>query len=368
MKRLLFLALCLFAAVPVCAAPAVVQLVRTPGDGIQPQAVVAGGVLHLLYFKGDPAGGDLFYVHRPVSRPAPFSRPVRVNSQSGSAIAMGTIRGGQIAVGKNGRVHVAWNGSKAGMLYARLNDARTAFERQKDVATWANRMDGGGSVAADKVGNVYVVWHSRPDEGDEAGRAIYLARSTDDGQTFARETRVNPTDTGACGCCSLRAFVDKSGTLQILYRAATANVERTTTWLRASGGGKFQLTALHPWRVNVCPMSSYTLTDGAAGLLGAWETQGQIFRASLSAAPRPIAAPGVGGDRKHPVMVENAAGQTLLAWTEGTGWQRGGALAWQVYGKNGQPVGAMGRAPSVVPVWSLPTAYANPDGSFAIVH
>jgi hypothetical protein len=40
------------------------------------------------------------------------SSPIRsVNGQEGSAIATGTIRGGHIALGKNGRVHVGWNGS-----------------------------------------------------------------------------------------------------------------------------------------------------------------------------------------------------------------------------------------------------------------
>jgi hypothetical protein len=39
---------------------------------------------------------------------------LRVNSQQGSAIAAGAIRGAHLAVGRNGRVHVAWNGSSTG--------------------------------------------------------------------------------------------------------------------------------------------------------------------------------------------------------------------------------------------------------------
>src|SRR4051812_21294759 len=75
-----------------------VHLLQTPNGGIQPQAVVdARGMLHLIYYKGDPAGGDLFYVHREHGKDR-FSEPLRVNSQPGSAIAMGTIRGGQLAV------------------------------------------------------------------------------------------------------------------------------------------------------------------------------------------------------------------------------------------------------------------------------
>ena len=41
-----------------------------------------------------------------------FSTPLRVNSRPGSVIATGTIRGAHLAVGKNGRAHVAWMGSR----------------------------------------------------------------------------------------------------------------------------------------------------------------------------------------------------------------------------------------------------------------
>jgi hypothetical protein len=46
-------------------------------------------------------------------------------------------------------------------------------------------------------------------------------------------------------------------------------------------------------------------------------------------------APLVGGDRKHPAAVD-APGETLLAWAEGTGWQREGGLAWRVYDSTGR--------------------------------
>ena len=71
-----------------------VTVLTTPDGGIQPQAVIdALGVIHLIYFKGKPSAGDLFYVRREPGEEG-FTEPVRVNSQPGSAIAVGTIRGG----------------------------------------------------------------------------------------------------------------------------------------------------------------------------------------------------------------------------------------------------------------------------------
>src|SRR4029453_9774150 len=51
---------------------------RVPNDGIQPEAAIdSRGVLHLLYFAGEPSGGDLFYV-RSNDLGATFSTPIRV--------------------------------------------------------------------------------------------------------------------------------------------------------------------------------------------------------------------------------------------------------------------------------------------------
>ena len=156
--------LCLLGAWQASAEVGRVQLTRTPHGGIQPQAMVdAKGVLHLIYLKGDPKAEDVFYVRQEPGQET-FSSPLQVNSRPGSAMAIGTIRGAQLALGKSGRVHVAWNGSGsaenhagAPMLYARLNEAETAFEPERDLITYAAGLDGGGSVAADPEGNVYVM-------------------------------------------------------------------------------------------------------------------------------------------------------------------------------------------------------------------
>ena len=57
-----------------------VQLWPVPDAGLQPQAVVdASGAVHVLFFRGSPAGGDLYYAVRGASAGS-FSTPLRVNS------------------------------------------------------------------------------------------------------------------------------------------------------------------------------------------------------------------------------------------------------------------------------------------------
>jgi hypothetical protein len=91
-------------------ANAKVKLLRVPNGGLQPQAVMdERGALHLIYFSGEPGGGDIYYVRRGANG-TEFTVPIKVNSEPNTAVATGTIRGAHLAIGKNGRVHVAWNG------------------------------------------------------------------------------------------------------------------------------------------------------------------------------------------------------------------------------------------------------------------
>jgi hypothetical protein len=43
-------------------------------------------------------------------------------------------------------------------------------------------------------------------------------------------------------------------------------------------------------------------------------------------------------------------------------------LAWQVFDRSGRPIGPEGRLEGGVPVWSLATVVARPDGGFTIIH
>lgn len=357
-----------------------VKLVKTPDGGIQPQSALdSAGAMHLIYFKGKPMAGDLFYV-RSSDGGSTLSTPIRINSHPNSAIATGTIRGAQIAIGKDDRVHVAWNGSGEAlpkgpggnpMLYTRLNAEGTAFEPQRNLITWAGGLDGGGTLAADAKGHVYVAWHADPQKAGEAERAIYLARSVDNGQKFEREKRVNPEPTGACGCCQMRAFVNDKGDLSILYRAAGEEIHRDSILLTSrDNADSFQSANIDKWAVGMCPMSSYSMSQNKTNLLAAWETKEQVYMAVLPPAiekPTAIAAPGSAKKRKHPVVLSNTAGEVLFAWTEGTGWNKGGALAWQVYDASGQPTDQKGRADGV-PVWSLLSATTHPNGGFVLFY
>jgi hypothetical protein len=367
-----------------------VSVRRVPHGGLQPEAIVDGrGVLHMLYFAGEPRGGDLFYV-RSTDSGASFSDPVRVNSQPGSVIASGTIRGGQMAVGPDGRIHVGWNGSDAAQpralpdptshrptapyLYSRSTDGKT-FEPQRNLIQRGYSLDGGGSIAADAAGHVYAAWHANPatELPGENHRRVWIARSRDGGRTFAAEEIVSSAPPGVCSCCGVRLLATTTPrALFVLYRAAPQLDQRDVRLLVSTDAGRsFRASDVQPWKIAACPMTSMALASDGARVVGAWETAGQVYFAEISrddaTIVRRIAAPSEPGGRKHPRVATAANGERLLVWTEGTAWARGGSIAWQRFDKAGAPIGATASAPDL-PAWSFAAAARTKDGAFVVFY
>jgi len=361
-----------------------ISTLRVPEGGIQPQTVVdEKGAIHMIYFKGDAGSGDLYYVKSDDG--AKFSTPLKVNSNPDDAIAIGNVRGAHLALGKGDRVHVAWMGSgkapkgvndMAPMMYTRLDDSGTKFEPERNVMTFATGLDGGGTVAADNAGNVYVIWHG--DAGarkGETARQVWVAKSSDDGKTFAKEIPALKQATGACACCGVSAHVNAKGELYVLFRTAMGMGKMPDTRdmfliVSKDKGATFSGADLHAWKLNQCAMSTSQLVESATGVLGAWETRGQIYFTKIAAGGQPappIEAPGTAGKRKHPAIAANAAGETVLAWTDGMAWQKGGTVEWQLYEKSGKLAEEKGKADGV-PANSVIAAFAKPDGSFVIVY
>lgn len=360
-----------------------VTTIRVPDWGLQPQAAVdARGRLHLIYFKGEPLHGDVFYVHSDDGART-FSRPVRVNSQPGSVIAIGTVRGPHLALGRNGRVHVAWMGSgkaepkvsgrQPPMLYTRLADAGDAFEPQRNLIHEHAGLDGGGSIAADQSGNVFVAWHApKTLGGEEADRRVWLVRSEDDGRTFGGETDITPSVTGACGCCGMRLAADGRGEVFALYRSASEMVHRDVYLLASKDHGRtFQAIATDPWKIGICVMSTGGFAPTSDGVVAAWETQNQIRVKRLDgtdpSTSNIISPPGRSANRKHPCVAINSSGQFIVAWAEDTGWNKGGSVAWQVFDKQGNPEPTHSGRLEGLPAWDAPAAFAASDGTFRIL-
>jgi len=354
-------------------AASAVRVERLPDGGVQPQTVVDGaGTVHLVYLTGDARASDVVYTFRPADETA-FAPVLKVNRQPGSAVAAGTIRGAQLAVGKDGTVHILWNGSQTAtpkqgegspLLYARKLSGAKEFEPERNLMTKTYALDGGGSLAAGPGGLVYVAWHASKlaQPGKETDRAAFLAVSADGGKTFAAEREVSPPKSGACACCGLRVGVDEQGAVELVFRAAFTALDRDILWLRSDNQGKtFTVVQRDAWKIGQCPMSTAWLQAGWA----AWEANGKVKFARLDGSK--TFSPAGEVKRKHPVAVTAPDGSTLLLWTEGTGWNKGGAVSWQVIGKDGQADGPVQKREGL-PVWGLATAWASAQTGWTVLY
>src|SRR6185369_4323805 len=111
------------------------------------------------------------------------------------------------ASASDGTFYVAWGNhelKQADVMLTRFSaDGETLspsvrVNRQAGAATaWRGDQP---SVAVAPNGAVYVLWTARVDAGDKHGTDIYLSASTDRGQTFSSEVKVNDDKTpGAHG-------------------------------------------------------------------------------------------------------------------------------------------------------------------------
>jgi hypothetical protein len=347
---------------------------RTPNGGFQPQVTIDENArAHLIYLKGDPAAADIYY-QAPASENA---APIRVNTQPGSAIGIGTIRGPQIAAA-HGFVHVLWNGHAprsgtymdAPMLYTRMESHAAAFEPERNLITSARGLDGGGAITADAHGNVLAFWHApRPgNTNGESGRALFVSRSTDDGKSFAPEAAATEEATGACACCGMKAFSDARGNVFAIFRSARDLTNRAEVLLKGSFDSTFTTLHRDPWKTPMCPMSSASFAAAGKSTLVAWETKDSVWFAGVNdSTVAPPITPAGKQKRKYPALAVNKSGEVLLAWAEGTAWAKGGTVVWQLYDRDLKPIGVPGRADGM-PAWSCPAAFAKADGTFVIYY
>ncbi len=362
-------ALLLLSLIPL--AEAQVRVEPVPEGGIQPQMLVdAKSEAHLVYLKGDPKACDIRYTHR-ASSDTNWAEPITVNSIPRSAIAIGTIRGAQMALGRSGSVQVVWNGApektgekqhRSALYHARLTAGAGQFEKQRDWLGDTVALDGGASIAANSEGRVCLVWHAATEPGlREGARFVFVRESQDDGATFSEPKPLNKDQPGVCLCCSLRAHLDAKGTLHVLYRAAMKPDERGMALIRQPQGGAAKITRLDDWRIAMCPMSSISMSEAAGTLRVAWENDGRIVTGSLGGDFQKLAPPGA----KHPSFVTNGQGSTLIACITGSGWMKAGQLHWELRDAAGKVTGT-GEG-GKLPVWSFAAAYALSDGSFLIL-
>jgi len=333
-----------------------VNVTRVPGDAKVVKAQLgADGTIHLLldaedgprYVKSTDAG-------------VTFSAPIKIVDSASQKPGL-TFQGEDLAIGKDGRVHVAMSNNawklklpeeEWGFYYASLLPDAKAFSPVRNL----NRKPSEGfSIAADERGNVTACFLS--------GK-LFTMVSHDNGETFGKYGEPNPA-WNPCDCCTTAAVYGTDGNLALLYREETDNERDMFVVLSDQRGKSKPLRAPVSdtlWKLNGCPMTYFTITRTDTGYVAAWPTKGQVYFARLDKAgaalpPGEIKTPGTSGMRNGLVALSASDGATLVAW------KNKDVLGWQLYDAKGQPQGEPGSAKSA---GSGAAGVVLPDGKFLV--
>jgi hypothetical protein len=340
-RRLTLPLLLALAAMPALADAPVV--VRTPHGGRVPEVVFdSRGVWHLTY----GLEGDGYYA---ASRDGgkTFAEAVKLNRRAGT-VTVGGERGPKLALGKDGSIHAVWLGhyqKGGGVWYARSTDGGRTFEPERNIQD-AQAGSDSPTVIADSE-NVLIFWldaRTGKDENSPTAHPILMARSTDDGATFAKNEIVKHDHPGlACACCRLEARLGAGGHVYLAFRSGYQSIRDFYLLRGRKGENNFKSVRVSAdnWKLDGCPMSGAAFGVSRDGrVLISWMSQGKVYwsssdKGATNFAPR-AAVPAGEGAANFPIALADGGGGVLVVWKQGT------QLNWARYRAGGEFTGERG--------------------------
>lgn len=353
-----------------------VSIVGMPTGSIAPSAVVdSSGILHVVYGSNHNA----FYI-RSTDNGRTFTQPVKVNSTGTVETEMGE-RGPKLAVGKDGVIHVVWmddwaTGVQVNARYARSVDGGKTFSARQTLSSMYG-VDG-VTVVADTSNHVIAFWHVMQAPGPPEPQATwpYMARSLDNGATFATNERLNITNHSGsfCSMCMMSGKFGSDGRVTLVFRSAAGNIRDHYLLTGSPEANSFTATRVNTdnWNINYCPMTGPNLSIDASGRLYCGFLSASRVYWAKSEPPYTqftlhVATPlGVTGEI-YATAVANSQGHVLFVWQEGpmaTG--QTATVKWACYTADGVLTGQQGTI-GTTDSGTKATAVVGSDDSFIIL-
>ena len=278
------------------------------GSGIHPSvATNPAGQVHVVYGQGNV----IFYTTSPDGKR--FEKTVRVDSLPG--LHLGASRGPQIAATAQAVVITAID--KAGNIWAYTHN-RSSGQWQKpvrvnDIADIAK--EGFVSLAAGPENSFNAVWLDL--RGNKRNK-IASARSTDGGRTWAANRVLYESPEGTvCECCQL-SVVAQNRHVAVMFRNFL-NGSRDMYLLKSEDSGqtfaKAEKLGEGTWKLNACPMDGGGISMTPSGQISTvWRRADKLFTARPGQAETEIA---VGKNAK---ITTTAKGNYIVFQQAGQVW------------------------------------------------
>ncbi len=265
-----------------------------------------------------------------------WSSPVAAN-QEGEAIAADGESRPKIAFTNDGGLLVTWakplpRAYSGEIRLARSDNGGRSFTPpitvHRDRSEITHRFE---SLAVGKDGRVTVAWIDKRDQeaakaGKQAyaGAAIYAAVSDDGGRSFKPEVKVADH---SCECCRTTVAHDTDGTPLVFWRHVFAPNERDHALARLKPDGTpeaIQRATFERWKIDACPHHGPSLAVDEQGTRHAvWFNQkngtGHVFYGRLVNRGNGIEVQGqrtVGGERAAHADLAVAGERLAIAWKE----------------------------------------------------
>ncbi len=184
---------------------------------------------HVVWFDNRDGDYDIYYAGESDRRDG-VTPAVRVNDDKDHPVEADAFGDGEpagsadpafqtlpsLAVDRNGTIYAAWQDyrrNQADIYFAKSTDGGQTFSRNLRVNDDIGRAGQlYPSIAVDARGRLYLAWH----DFRKGNQDIYFSRSTDGGKTFSRNIRVND-DQGTAGQFNPSLGVDAEGTVYLAW-------------------------------------------------------------------------------------------------------------------------------------------------------
>ena len=287
-----------------------------------------------------------------------FAKPVWV-SAPGSAVTSGGENSPAFAATERA-LYAAWNEGHH-LLFARSLNWGGSFEKPIAIADKTDdSFSGYPSLAVAPNGDVYAVWIDTRDRegGADENYAVYLARSTDGGANFGKNTRVAIK---ICPCCRPTLVFGPGGEVLVIWRHIYPGpIHDMTVAVSRDNGQTFtapRRIAEDNWKIDGCPDSGPAVARSGKRIYVAWLTEARpeisgvrlswTDDAGATWAPAMMGSQGI-LDANYPAFSVGDDGRAVLDFQGRDPHARAG---WSPFGVYAVEIGADGRLgrPAAVP-------------------
>lgn len=247
---------------------------RSLGSGSGAQLWVrASESINMLYAAPNQEGQQDLFLATSNDVGDTFSKPIRVNSESGEVRAHGE-NDPQLKQGKGSEIYAVWEGGQD-ITFARSVNFEKSFTppiRVNDDSEKTSHSFLTMEVAPD--GTIYVAWLDGRDKkmNITGTSSLYISRSIDKGKSFEKNVKVAGN---ICPCCRPSLAFGSSGEVFVAWRHVFENDERIVMVASSLDGGatwNAVPVAKKGWKINGCAHSGPALGYVDGKLIVAWLT------------------------------------------------------------------------------------------------